>query len=160
LFDRLPRGVRLSAPGRALLEYARQMLGSLQQVREHVLRVERGDAGVLRIGHVARMRISPTGLDAIIPEFCVRYPDVDVQSVVMTVTEQCAALTEGRIDAGIAYAVPANLPGVRLELFELAPIDGVLLPSTHPLAKQEPLYCRDLTVLAFLRSQRSENPHG
>src|SRR5512144_2418367 len=50
LFDRLPRGVRISTAGKSFLEDARRIL---QQVDEATLRVKRvasGQSGTLRVG--------------------------------------------------------------------------------------------------------------
>src|SRR5258707_1227417 len=50
LFDRLPRGVRLSAAGRALLEDARLILRQVNEATMRAERVARGLAGNLRVG--------------------------------------------------------------------------------------------------------------
>ena len=52
LFDRLPRGIRVSAAGRALQEDARRLLADLDQVTRHVQLVGRGKMGVLRLGYI------------------------------------------------------------------------------------------------------------
>src|SRR5260370_6656632 len=50
LFDRLPRGVRLNAAGRALLEDARLILQQVNEATIRAGRVARGLAGTLRVG--------------------------------------------------------------------------------------------------------------
>src|SRR6186997_784993 len=55
LFDRLPRGVKISAAGASLLEDGRRIL---QQVNEAILRARRvaaGQSGTLRVGFVESM---------------------------------------------------------------------------------------------------------
>src|SRR5579862_3658401 len=52
LFDRLPRGVKISAAGKLFMEDARRIL---QQVNEATLRAKRvafGQAGTLRVGFI------------------------------------------------------------------------------------------------------------
>jgi len=50
LFDRLPRGVRLSAAGKAYLDDVRSILGQVSAVTDPAGRVARGLAGTLRVG--------------------------------------------------------------------------------------------------------------
>src|SRR6202171_3601256 len=50
LFDRLPRGVRLSAAGKAYLDDVRSVLGQGSAATDRAGRVARGLAGTLRVG--------------------------------------------------------------------------------------------------------------
>src|SRR5246127_1828043 len=50
LFDRLPRGVKLSAAGRLFLEDARRILQEVTEAAARAGRVARGQSGTLRIG--------------------------------------------------------------------------------------------------------------
>src|SRR6266481_6735627 len=50
LFDRLPRGVKLSAAGQLFLEDARHILQSVGEATERAARVARGRSGTLRVG--------------------------------------------------------------------------------------------------------------
>src|SRR6201988_369529 len=50
LFERLPRGVKLSAAGKLFLEDARRILKDVIEASERAGRVARGRAGTLRIG--------------------------------------------------------------------------------------------------------------
>jgi len=50
LFDRLPRGVKLSAAGRLFLEDARRILQQVSDAAARAARVARGQAGTLRLG--------------------------------------------------------------------------------------------------------------
>ena len=52
LFDRLPRGIRVSAAGRALQEDARRVLADVAQVTRHVQLVGRGKVSVLQLGYI------------------------------------------------------------------------------------------------------------
>ena len=52
LFDRLPRGVKLSAAGKLFLEDARRILAEVQEATRCAECVARGKAGTLRVGFV------------------------------------------------------------------------------------------------------------
>ena len=50
LFDRLPRGVRLSAAGKLFLSDARRILQDVDEAKRRAERIALGKAGTLRIG--------------------------------------------------------------------------------------------------------------
>jgi hypothetical protein len=50
LFDRLPRGVKLSAAGKLFLEDARRILQAVSEATARAARVARGQSGTLRVG--------------------------------------------------------------------------------------------------------------
>src|ERR1700757_4254991 len=50
LFDRLPRGVRLSAAGKLFLSDARRILEDVGEAKRRAERVALGQAGTLRVG--------------------------------------------------------------------------------------------------------------
>src|SRR3712207_2547031 len=52
LFQRLPRGVKLTAAGMIFLEHARRTLVTVQEAVDGARRVQGGDLGTLRIGRI------------------------------------------------------------------------------------------------------------
>src|SRR5882672_5828565 len=50
LFDRLPRGVKISAAGKHFLEDARRILQQVNEATARAGRVARGQSGTLRVG--------------------------------------------------------------------------------------------------------------
>jgi DNA-binding transcriptional LysR family regulator len=50
LFDRLPRGVKLSAAGKLFLADARRILRDVNEAASRAARVARGQSGTLRVG--------------------------------------------------------------------------------------------------------------
>src|SRR4030095_7818944 len=55
LFERLPRGVKISAAGKCFLEDARRILHELNDAIARAKRVASGQSGVLRVGFVESM---------------------------------------------------------------------------------------------------------
>jgi len=97
LFDRLPRGVRLSSAGKLFLEDARRIL---QQIGEAVARaghVASGRAGTLRLGFTEN-----SCWRGVVPESFRRFrelqPDAELQLQPAASTEQIEAMRSGRLD--------------------------------------------------------------
>jgi len=52
LFDRLPRGVKISAAGKSFIEDARRILREVDEAAARAKRVASGQSGILRVGFV------------------------------------------------------------------------------------------------------------
>src|SRR5712675_2604855 len=50
VFDRLPRGVKISAAGKSFLEDARRILQQVNEAKIRAARVANGQSGTLRVG--------------------------------------------------------------------------------------------------------------
>jgi DNA-binding transcriptional LysR family regulator len=149
LFERMPRGVRLTAAGSALLEDARRILSDVQIAVDHAGNVNRGKAGVLRIGHVPSS--APIGtVGKLVPAFVGEYPEVDVRVTTLSTDEQYGALEQGSIDVGIVYTPPEPPSGIGIEIVEQRCLTGVLLQAGHPLTRNRVLHCADLASLPCL----------
>ena len=159
LFERLPRGVKLTVAGTAFLDDVRRVLVDLQTVVERAQELGRGSIGILRVAHIPMSIMRGRWIGRIIPTFCVRHPKVEVHSTELSTADQCVALEEGRIDVGIAYVPPVS-HGLRTELLYETPLDGALMPATHALARKSHLRCADLAALRLLQTPPSENPNG
>jgi DNA-binding transcriptional LysR family regulator len=69
----------------------------------------RGEVKTLRIAHTAGVAT----LVAVLDDYCVRHPDVQVQETLMSCYEQLAALAEHRLDvAAVARAARRPVPGL------------------------------------------------
>src|ERR1700751_622576 len=73
LFDRVGRGLRLTAGGEALLGPARQGLQTMDQARNAVAGVTELRAGSIQIASLATLAVDP--MAALIGRFRARYPD-------------------------------------------------------------------------------------
>ena len=156
LFDRLPRGVKLSAAGRLFLEDARRILQQVSEAAARAARVARGQSGTLRVGFTEN-----ASWRGIVPEslqrFRERQPDAELQLTPATSLEQLEAMRSGRLDAGFVFNMPKGdaeldyLP-VAMQHVELA------VPKGHALAKVKKLRLRDLVGASFVWFPRRESP--
>src|SRR5690606_3714596 len=76
LFERRPRGVRLTDAGRALLPHAERVLQDIKRARQAVLDLQTASGGTLPVG--AALTTSAYLLPDILLRFKRSYPDVEV----------------------------------------------------------------------------------
>src|SRR6202050_1350877 len=130
LFERLPRGVKLSAAGKLFLEDVRRLL---QEVNEAVVR-----AGRVALGHSGTLRVGFTenaSWQGVVPESFRRFrelhPDAELQLQPFSSLEQLDAIRSGRVDAGFVFMPTSDS---ELELLPVA-VQHIELaaPKGHPL---------------------------
>ena len=156
VFDRMPRGVKLSAAGRLFLEDSRRILQDVSEAAQRAARVARGQSGTLRVGFTEN-----ASWRGVVPEslrrFRERQPDAELQLTPTTSLEQIEGLRSGRLDAGFVFNMPIadaeldHIP-VGLQHVELA------VPKGHPLIKLKRLRLRDLADASFVWFPRREAP--
>src|SRR5206468_3919498 len=87
LFDRLPRGVKISSAGKLFLEDARRILRELIDATERAQRVAKGQSGTLRVGFTEN-----SSWHGVVPDsfrrFRERQPDAELQLNPLTSLEQ------------------------------------------------------------------------
>src|SRR4051812_28583323 len=113
LFDRLPRGVRLTETGRALVPYAQTVTEALHAAARELAALREAAGGRLRFGAF------PTADAALIPHalaaFRTRHPGVRVSREEGLTPSLLDRLTEGRLD----LAVVSTTGGAPLSAYEL-----------------------------------------
>jgi DNA-binding transcriptional LysR family regulator len=156
LFDRLPRGVKLSAAGRPFLEDARRILQQVSEAAARAARVARGQSGTLCVGFTEN-----ASWRGVVPDsfrrFRERQPDAELQLTPATSLEQIEALRSGRMDAGYVF----NMPKTDSELDHLqVAMQHVELavPKGHALARMKNVRLRDLVDASFVWFPRREAP--
>jgi DNA-binding transcriptional LysR family regulator len=156
LFERLPRGVELSAADKLFLEEARRILREVGESVAPAARVARGQSGTLRVtftenaswrGAVPK---SFRGLREI-------QPNAELQLQPSPSSAQLEAIRLGRLNAAFIFNAPRSdleldrLP-VGMQPIELAASAG------YPLTKVKEVRPRDLTDATFIRFPRRESP--
>jgi DNA-binding transcriptional LysR family regulator len=156
LFDRLPRGVKLSVAGRLFLEDARRILQAVSEATARAAHVARGQSGTLRVGFTEN-----ASWHGVVPDsfrlFREQQPDAELQLQPAASLEQLDAIRSGRLDAGFANFIPKADPeldqlAVAVHHLELA------VPKRHPLTKLKKLRLRDLTDVPFIWFPRRASP--
>jgi DNA-binding transcriptional LysR family regulator len=103
LFERLPRGVRLTESGEQYLSDVRRILESVSEATLRVQRVERGQTGHIRVAFTEAVAAQPLLADSL-RRFQAAFPQVQIDLISMRSKSQHEALRKGRIDIGFFYA--------------------------------------------------------
>ena len=156
LFERLPRGVKLSTAGKLFLEDARRILQEVSEAAVRADRVARGQSGTLRIGFAEN-----ASWRGVVPDSFRRFreqqPDAELQLQPAASLAQLEAIRSGRLDAGFVHFMPKADP--ELDQLPVA-INNVELavPKRHPLTKVKRIRLRDLTDAPFVWFPRRDSP--
>ncbi|GAA3103636.1 LysR family transcriptional regulator [Streptomyces rectiviolaceus] len=136
LFDRLPRGVRLTAHGRTLLPHAEETVARLRAMQRELAALRDLTGGTLRFGAFA------TADAALVPRaiaaFRARHPGVTLTREEGLTPGLLARLGDGGLDLAIVSSTGGALSGGDVEAYELHHLldEGlyVAVPPDHPLA--------------------------
>jgi len=156
LFDRLPRGVRLSAAGNVFVSDARRILQDVDDAKRRAERIALGNAGTLRIGIAMALSWHGVVVDAF-REFRRRQPDVELVVHHLLSVHQLDAVLSDRLDVGFAATITPWHKDVGHREFAR---EGLLLavPKGHPLTRLKRIRLRDLRNMPFVGFQRWANP--
>ncbi len=146
LFDRLPRGVRLTDIGRAVLPHARQVLRQVDEIRDAVDEVAGLQRGQLTLGTMPTVtaHLIPT----VIKTFRQAFPGVDLRVVESRASRIVEDVIAHRLDVGVVTDPEPNpqtdlTPLLSEELF-------AILPVTDPLADRETIDLAELKDRPFI----------
>ncbi|MGW0484991.1 LysR family transcriptional regulator [Nonomuraea sp. NPDC003214] len=144
LFERLPRGVRLTPAGAALHRHATAVLDRLDRAREELAAIHGGSGGTLRVGAFATANAEL--VPATLSRFADRRPGVELRLVEALSPRLTERLQAGALDLAVISDYPAGLPGdgggrvVHLRDDRLL----VCLPHGHRLAGEDAVDLREL----------------
>jgi DNA-binding transcriptional LysR family regulator len=139
LFERLPRGVRLTAAGEVFLAYTRQAISELKAVESQIEQLRglvRGQVGIATVESVAGEL-----LPSAITQFQVRHPNVRFNVRVGAPDDLVAALIADQVDLVLTHHPPPKKSVAVVAAVEQALC--ALMVADHPLAGRNELRLRD-----------------
>jgi DNA-binding transcriptional LysR family regulator len=159
LFRRKPRGVELTAAGRALLDDARAILAQIEHARAAARRTARGEQGRIVVGFTSSAPFVPF-VPQVIRAFRELYPRVALALEETGTGEMVEALRHELIDAAFIRSPAPDPAGIEVHpLLEEAMM--VALPSGHALAAAAEAVPLPLAALAgdtFILYRRPVGP--
>jgi len=132
LFERLPRGIRPTAAGEALLNCVRQWNRDVSQLRQEIGRLKGGVRGTIHIA--AAESITTEILPRAMANLQARFPLIDFTLISGDNFFIKSALLSREADIVCAFDVTG---GVRADTIASASSRiGIITPASHPLSKQ------------------------
>jgi DNA-binding transcriptional LysR family regulator len=146
LFERLPRGLRLTPAGASFLVDARRIVAEAASAAERVRMAGPGVAGPLRVGH-AEYGVAGAIVREATLRFGRQYPEVQLSVDGAGILRQEAAVRAGRLDVGFCFEVDPADSALATEVLWEETLTGALLPAAHPLADRPSLTLHALAAL-------------
>ena len=134
LFERLPRGVELTAAGAAFLDDARAVLDSVGAAAARASRVGAGIEGALTIG-LASSAATHEVVPSVIAAFRDRYPTVFLKFIEGNAAALTEAVVSREADVALLRAPVDHPPEVRFHRLLQEPMLAAVAKS-HPLARK------------------------
>jgi DNA-binding transcriptional LysR family regulator len=133
LFRRVPRGVELTAAGRAFLDSARATFTNLDRGLESARRVARGEEGQISVAFTSSTAFH-TLVPSVVREFRETFPRVAVTFNQGNAGDLIQQLENGRLDAMFSWLSIVKLEGVVFHPLLEEPMI-VALPEDHALGR-------------------------
>lgn len=145
LFERLPRGVRLTPAGEVFIAYARSQLAELERMRSEIEALDGLKRGKIRLAVIEAA--SADFFPRLIADFQQRYPKVAFEATVCGREEVVQRVLNFEADLGLALNPPVESKFRPLMVVEQRV--QALVDANHPLALKESvrvLDCLDYPV--------------
>ncbi len=146
LFDRLPRGVRLTEVGRAVLPHARQIMRQVAEIRDSIDALAGLQRGRLVLGTMPTVtaHLIPT----VIKAFRDAFPAIDLRVVEASASVVLEELAAHRLDVAV---VTGAQPGPQVDVAPLMTEElYAIVPVDDPLAEREEIDLRELQDRPFV----------
>lgn len=150
LFERLPRGLRLTAAGELCIEHIRDVLKNYGRLETRIRSLKTQQAGKVRL--VTTVGLASGPLPEIIARFQAQHPRVFLQLRNDAGTTTVNPVLTGEVDIGLGFNIPAT-PGIRtLANFDI-PI-GIVFPPGHRLIAPGPINLAEVVQERLLLAQQ------
>lgn len=130
LFERLPRGVRLTTEGELFLAYARRRQADLHTVLEQMQALQGLQTGTVKLA--VSQALAPVWLPQAIEQFQQQHPQVDFEVKVLDYERALQAMRDFEVDLGLIFNPPVR-HGLDV-LAKLAARTCAVVAHGHPLA--------------------------
>jgi DNA-binding transcriptional LysR family regulator len=151
LFERRPRGVRLTAAGETFLRYVRAQSADVERMRSQIEDLKGLRRGSVRIA--CSQALAPDFLPEQIALYRARYPQVAFEVSVLDHERAMAALAAYDVDLVLVFRPPYL--ATFQPMTKLAQQLVVLMPSSHPLASRRIIRLRDCAAHPVALPERS-----
>lgn len=133
IFERLPRGLRLTAAGELCVEHIRETLKNYDRLEARIRGLKMPQAG--KVSLVTTVGLAAGPLPPILARFIEEHPRVRIKLRNDGGSTTINPVVTGEVDVGLGFNIPAT-PGIRtLANFDV-PV-GAVLPPDHALAKEQ-----------------------
>lgn len=156
LFERLPRGLRLTPAGEILVAHVRRTIKEYSQVEAEIR-----DLKALQSGEVIIATMNGLA-GGIVPkaaaQFCARHPRLKISIRVMFIHDIVQAVIDGEADLGLAFNLP---PSPQLEtLWKMDTRLGAVVSPEHPLVGLDTLPLSHCEPYPLIFADKSMLIHG
>jgi DNA-binding transcriptional LysR family regulator len=148
LFDRLPRGMRPTWYGEAMIRHARVALASLNQAHDEVQALKAGRFGQVSVGAITTpgLMLLPQAISAVKQA----HPSLRVSLLIETSDVLMERMAQGKIDMLVARLFAQHdKTALRFEALAEEPAVAVVRPG-HPLLRVDGLSLRDLSSRSWI----------
>jgi DNA-binding transcriptional LysR family regulator len=152
LFERKPRGVRLTDAGRVLLPHAERVLQDIQKARQAVSDLESATGGTLTVG--SALTTSTYTLPEILAKFKAAYPAIEIHVRTGRSQQIQQLVLDDVVQLGLVHSPLSSHADIEAVPLYTEPILLVVHPG-HPLANREEVTAEELASEPFITSDRS-----
>lgn len=155
LFQRLPRGMRLTAAGEVMIEHVRQTLKGYRLASGRIDDLKQaggGDISLVTMNGLASGVVAPA-----IRNYIASRPRVRFDCRTMFIADIMKSVSDGDADIGLAYNLPRN-PNVTVMRSWDAPI-GAIVSTRHPLASHHSIRAADCLPYPLIFADESMIMH-
>jgi DNA-binding transcriptional LysR family regulator len=150
LVDRLPRGIRLTSPGRALLEHARRIFGIERTAEAELAALVGVRRGELSIG--ASTTVGSYLVPPVLGEFQRRYPGLRLDLEIGNTAAVHDLVRRQLVELGLTEGSVTD-DNLEASVFDHDDMVAIAAPGDPVLARQ-PVPARELVALPFVMRER------
>jgi DNA-binding transcriptional LysR family regulator len=150
IFERMPRGLRLTTAGEVLIDHVRHTLRNHERMRSQILALKGLSRGEITIATMATLAAGQ--LVDIVAAFRAVHPNVRLNIKVATRTAIVQLVSSGEADLGLGYNLPEDPNLQRAAEYEHR-IGAVIAPD-HPLVGRRSVRISDCLVYPLVVADR------